>query len=329
MEGSKFTKLMIYKHSNDIREAANVTEACIKPPNNGEILVRNYFVGVNAMDMNVMTGRSKLFADKLPFDFGMESLGVIESIGIDIDPKQYPIGQAGLILARRPKTYAQYVYVQPMEFYPIPDVNRHYLGLLDCGLTASIGLDMAGKINSGEVVLITAAAGGTGHIAVQWAKSKGCKVIGLCSTESKCEFLRSIGCDRVINYKVDDLDRILDDEYPDGLDVIWETIGGDTFERLFNHLAIGGRIVIVGAISGYKTVGFPQISIDHLPTKLMGKSASIVGFRFRHYERLFTQYLTELIDLYRNNRLMVRLDTKTINGKDLVGISSIIDAIET
>lgn len=60
----------------------------------------------------------------------------------------------------------------------------------------------------------------------------------------------------------------------------------------------------------------------------MGKSASIVGFRFRHYERLFTQYLTELIDLYRNNRLMVRLDTKTINGKDLVGISSIIDAIE-
>lgn len=53
-----------------------------------------------------------------------------------------------------------------------------------------------------------------GHIAVQWAKSKGCKVIGLCSTESKCEFLRSIGCDRVINYKVDDLDRILDDEYP-------------------------------------------------------------------------------------------------------------------
>ncbi len=53
-----------------------------------------------------------------------------------------------------------------------------------------------------------------------------------------------------------------------GIDVIWETIGGAVFETLFSHLALGGRLVIVGAISGYKTVGFPPIQIDNLATKV-------------------------------------------------------------
>lgn len=98
-------------------------------------------------------------------------------------------------------------------------------------------------------------------------------MIGLCSTAQKAAFLTSIGCDRVINYKEDDVDRILSHEFPKGIDVIWETIGGATFEMLFNHLAMGGRIVIVGAISGYKTVGFPEISIPGLPTKVTVLSA--------------------------------------------------------
>lgn len=56
--------------------------------------------------------------------------------------------------------------------------------------------------------------------------------------------------------------------FQNGIDVIWETIGGAVFETLFSHLALGGRLVIVGAISGYKTVGFPPIQIDNLATKV-------------------------------------------------------------
>ena len=63
-------------------------------------------------------------------------------------------------------------------------------------------------------MLITAAAGGTGHIAVQWAKSKGCYVVGLTSSKEKATFLRSIGADEIINYKTEDLDQALTDKFP-------------------------------------------------------------------------------------------------------------------
>lgn len=69
-------------------------------------------------------------------------------------------------------------------------------------------------IKKEETVLITAAAGGCGHIGVQWAKMKDCKVIGLCSTVDKKSFLESIGCDYIINYKQENLDEVLGDKFP-------------------------------------------------------------------------------------------------------------------
>jgi len=81
-------------------------------------------------------------------------------------------------------------------------------------LTASIGLDKQGRIQSGEKVLITAAAGGTGQIAVQWAKQKGCYVIGTTSSADKAKFLKDLGADLVINYKEESLDQVLKTKFP-------------------------------------------------------------------------------------------------------------------
>lgn len=163
MEPSRtFRKLTIHKLSNDIREAGQIGTAVLSPPGSGQILVKNYYAGVNAIDMNIITGRSKLFSGSLPFDVGMEGLGVIEAIGQGVDQTRYSVGQAGLILANSPKAYSQYIYAKPEEFFPVPEVKAEYLALLDCGLTAAIGLDKSAMIKPGEVVLITAAAGGTG-----------------------------------------------------------------------------------------------------------------------------------------------------------------------
>lgn len=70
-----------------------------------------------------------------------------------------------------------------------------------------------GKIKKGEKVLITAAAGGVGHIAVQWAKAKGCHVIGTCSSDEKKKQLEAVGCDHVINYATEDLKGVLRNQY--------------------------------------------------------------------------------------------------------------------
>ena len=82
------------------------------------------------------------------------------------------------------------------------------------GLTAAIGLSESARIKAGETVLITAAAGGLGHLAAQWAKLKGCRVIALTSTEEKERFLRPFHFERIINYRKEDLSSVLKAEYP-------------------------------------------------------------------------------------------------------------------
>ncbi|KAI7697921.1 hypothetical protein SSS_07197 [Sarcoptes scabiei] len=159
-----FKKLSIVKHSNNIRESASIIQIDLDPPKDDEILVKNYFVGINATDMNVMTGRSGFFQkSQIPFELGLESLGRLETIGSKVDSKYgLQIGQIGVVFAKKPKTYAEYVYCEPSEFLPIPEPRPEYIALLDCGLTAAIGLDQLGQIRAGQTVLITAAAGGTG-----------------------------------------------------------------------------------------------------------------------------------------------------------------------
>ena len=97
----------------------------------------------------------------------------------------------------------------------VPKPDPEYLALFGTsGLTASIGLSEGSHLASGEKVLITAAAGGVGHIAAQWALLKGCHVIATTSNDKKQEFLKELGCHRVINYKTENLDQVLNTEYP-------------------------------------------------------------------------------------------------------------------
>lgn len=103
---------------------------------------------------------------------------------------------------------------------------------------------------------LLAAAGGTGQFAVQLAKLAGNHVIGTCGSEDKVKFLKEIGCDRVVNYKKEDLAAVLKKEYPQGIDLVYECVGGKMLETAVNSLAIHGRIVIIGMISGYVDQSF-------------------------------------------------------------------------
>lgn len=105
-------------------------------------------------------------------------------------------------------------YAAPKELIPVPVLKPELIVTLVCGLTASIGLDFAGRIKKGDKVLITAAAGGTGQVCVQWAKSNGCYVIGTTSSDEKAAYLTSIGCDKVINYRKEELGAALTREFP-------------------------------------------------------------------------------------------------------------------
>ncbi len=119
-------------------------------------------------------------------------------------------------VAAYPGAFAEYQTLPASRVYRIPSLTPNALPLIVSGLTALLALEEVGAMRMGEVVLVTAAAGGTGQLAVQLAKLAGNTVIGTCSTPDKVQFLKSLGCDRVINYKQENIEKVLKKEYPQG-----------------------------------------------------------------------------------------------------------------
>ena len=119
-------------------------------------------------------------------------------------------------------------------------------------LTAYFGLLDVGQPRSGETVLVSGAAGATGSVVAQIARLKGCRVVGIAGGAEKCQWLQeACKLDTVIDYKSEDLSTQIGDLCPDGVDVFFDNVGGDTLEAGISHMADFGRIVLCGAIAGY------------------------------------------------------------------------------
>uniref|UniRef100_A0A8C6SIZ7 15-oxoprostaglandin 13-reductase n=1 Tax=Neogobius melanostomus TaxID=47308 RepID=A0A8C6SIZ7_9GOBI len=227
------------------------------------------FVGINASDINYSAGRYDPTV-KPPFDAGFEGIGEVVGLGLGAS-SDYTIGDT--VAYFRNGAFAEYTIAPAKECIRVPLVKPEFLTLLVSGATAYIALKRLGDLTKGETVLVTAAAGGTGQFAVQFAKQAGCHVIGTCSTNEKAGFLKSIGCDRPINYKEENLGETLRKEYPKGIDVVYESIGGSILDVAVNCLAQKGRLIVIGFISGYQSAsGIPAFKGATLPVKLLQKS---------------------------------------------------------
>lgn len=327
-----FKKLQVFTLSSDFAKATKIVDTPLREPKDDEVLVKNHYAGINATDINISAGR--YFTDgKVPFDVGFEGLGVVQSIGSKVNDSiaeeqlKLKVGQPVLYFGS--SGFSEYIYANAPQLIPVPALNPQFLSILVNGLTASIGLDKAGHIKAGDKVLITAAAGGTGQICVQWAKSRGCHVIGTTSSEEKANYLKSIGCDEIINYKEKNLSKELSTLHPQGVDVIWETIGGQVFVELIDNLAIHGRILVVGGITGYKEAGFPKVNISDLPSKILMKSISVIGFLLTNEAQHFKEYIPQLITGIVSNKLKIKIDMGENSPKGpFKGLAGVVDAVE-
>ncbi len=128
------------------------------------------------------------------------------------------------------------------------------------GLAAYFGLLKIGEIKKGQTVVVSGAAGGVGNVAVQIAKIKGCKVVGIAGSEDKLDYLRKdLGADAAVNYKkTDDLAKAISEACPDGVDVFFDTVGGETFDAVIESINKHGRLVICGEIAEYNESKPPQ-----------------------------------------------------------------------
>ncbi|XP_015930656.2 prostaglandin reductase 3 [Parasteatoda tepidariorum] len=322
-------RLMVHKLTSNFREAVKTETADVCKPKKGEVCIKNKYVGINATDVNMTKGRY-FVSGKVPFGVGLEGIGEVAEVGEGVE--HLKVGQTVAYINGNSNSYAEYSCVPAMGTFPVPDTKPEYIALLVSGLTASISLDKCGRIVAGETVLITAAAGGTGHIAVQWAKAAECHVIGTCSTPEKEKLLKELGCDRVINYKTENLDEVLTKEYKEGVNVVWETIGGEVFQTCLKHLSIKGRMVVVGGISGYKTEDQQMkwnAELSTLPAQLLTKSTAVQGFLLTHYMDCFPTYYKYLSEHLQSGKLRIVIDTgsKTADG-EFLGMEGIIRGVE-
>lgn len=216
-------------------------------PSPYHVHVRLHAAGVNPVDTKLRKGGT-YYPDRLPTILGCDGAGVVETVGSAVT--RFRVGdevyffQGGI--GGEPGNYAQYNVVHEDHLARKPK-NLSFAEAAAVPLvliTAWEALYDRARLQAGEHVLIHAAAGGVGHVAVQLAKLKGAQVAATVSGNDKTAFVKSLGADRLIDYKIGNfVDAALDWTGGAGVDTTFDTVGGETFCRSFAATKVYGNVV--------------------------------------------------------------------------------------
>tara|TARA_Y100000052_G_scaffold27549_1_gene36169 strand:- start:15538 stop:16581 length:1044 start_codon:yes stop_codon:yes gene_type:complete len=189
-----------------------------------------------------------------------------------------------------------------------PELALGVMGLT--GMTAWFGLREVGQPRAGDTVFVTGAAGATGSVVVQIAKDMGCKVIGIAGGADKCAWVRDVaGADACIDYKSDNVMAELKRHAPNGLDVIFENVGGEILEAGLANIAERGRIVLCGTISQYEIDPREQKGIRFL-SLLTIRRARMEGFIVLDYIDRYPEAIAGLKDMMSRGKLQTLEDVR-------------------
>ena len=266
--------LEIYRHSDDVRAAVREVECPTLPPGPGEVLVENHYAGVNAVyDTGVIRGRIKRPDAVLPCPFGFESVGRVVAVGDGVSAFAPRDAVSSVGFGR---AYREYFVAPATDLVPIEAPTAAALTIVPTGASAFIAVTRTGELRDGDAVLVTAAAGGFGHVAVQIAREKARKVVGVASGAAKLARLQTLGVDGVIDRRADDVGGALAEHFPDGIDLAIDTSGGTLFDAAVAHLAPHGRLVSAGFTAD---AAAPEaVTRPRIYTELYWKAASIRAF---------------------------------------------------
>ncbi|OGL59607.1 MAG: hypothetical protein A3I72_03635 [Candidatus Tectomicrobia bacterium RIFCSPLOWO2_02_FULL_70_19] len=260
--------LRIEKHGGP--EVMHLAEVPIPEPGPGEIRLKMEASGLNYSDIMMREGRY-LREISLPLILGHEVCGTIEKIGAGVEG--WRVGQRALAITGEGGGLAEHVIVKAASMVPSPPGLTPHEGaaLLVQGLTAVQLIDNAAKVTTGETVLVHAAAGGVGTLAIQIARARGARVLGTSSSEEKLRLVSELGAAPIDYSRGDWVREVLAFTGGKGADVILECAGGEILERSYKEaLADFGRLVVYGIASG-KVVSFDNRDI-------LTSNKSLIGF---------------------------------------------------
>lgn len=279
----------------------------IGPPGPGEAFVRHTAIGVNFADLHNCQGRYPL--PHLPHVLGGEAAGVVEAIGLGVS--NVKIGDRVAYAAGGPKfapgSYAEGRLFAAERLIPIPkeidDISA--AALFTKGLTAQYLLKSVYPVKAGETIVVHAAAGGVGLFLVQWAKHLGARVIGVVSSEEKAELATRNGCQHVLLASEPDLaNRVRSLTAGEGVPVVFDSVGKDTFEASLNCLRPRGLMVSFGSSSGR----IPPVDLFTLNTKgsLSVTSAAFAWF-VPNREELLSR-AAEVVDVVLRGAVKIQIN---------------------
>jgi NADPH2:quinone reductase len=282
-------------------ERLRLVDLPIPEPGPGELLIRVEAAGVNFVDVYHRTG---LYQRPLPFTPGREGAGVVERVGAGVTgtrPGDRVVSETAV------GTYAEYAIVPEERVVPLPDGvdARLAAAVMLQGLTAHYLAYSTYPLKSGDTCLVHAAAGGVGLLLCQIASRLGARVIGTTGTEAKARLARAAGASDVILYNeidfVKELKRLTGGA---GVQVVYDSVGRNTFLRGLDCLAPRGMMVLYGQSSG---------PVDPFDPQLLNQKGSLFLTRptVAHYVATRDELLgrsQELLGWVRDGSLRVRID---------------------
>jgi NADPH-dependent curcumin reductase CurA len=315
-----YRAIRLERFASSFREAADIVELPMTAPGHGEIAVRNRFCGVNGIfDTQIARNAVDYVPVRPPTLTGVEAAGVVEAVGPGVT--DFAIGDA-VATVRFTGGYREANVGPTAQFAKLPALEREWLALASTGVSALLALEHVGEVEAGETVAVSAAAGGLGHIIVQLAKLRGCRVVAICGGPRKAAFARSLGADRVIDYKTEDVAAVLGAEFRNAIDVAIDTVSGGIFDAMLDNLAVHGRMVAGGAAQDLD--GRPEIvSAPRVVHKIYYKAASVRGFMNGLLTEHWPAARDKLFRLRAEGRIAVTFDEVAFNG-----LPAVYDAVE-
>lgn len=229
-------------------EVLQYEEIELGDPGPGEARIRHSAIGLNFIDTYHRTG---LYPMALPTGLGSEAAGIVEALGEGVT--EVKTGDRVVYTGRPADAYAQSRNFPAWQLVPIPDnvTDEQAAAVFLKGLTAWYLIRRSYPVQSGDPVLLYAAAGGVGSLLSQWAKHLGATVIGVVSTEEKAVLARSQGCDHIIMADDKDVaDSVRGLTGGEGVAAVYDSIGRDTFISSLDSLRPHGVMVTFGNATG-------------------------------------------------------------------------------
>ncbi|MDR6375492.1 quinone oxidoreductase family protein [Paraburkholderia caledonica] len=246
-------------HETGGPEVLRYEEVEVGNPGAGQVRLRHEAIGLNFADTYF---RSGLYPVPMPAGMGVEAAGIVEAVGAgvtNVAPGDR-VTYTGFVNTLGAYSTERLIPAAPLIKLPEAISCETAAGMTMRGLTCAYLMRRIHDFRKGDTILLHAAAGGVGLIVSQWAKLVGLTVIGTVSTEAKGELARAHGCDHVINYSREDVaKRVRELTDGVGVNVVFDSVGKDTFESSLDSLKRRGLMVCVGTASGPIPPFNPQI----------------------------------------------------------------------